>query len=402
MNPETSSIRVIFAGGGTGGHVFPAVAMYEGLRERLGNDAVSALFVGARGGLDGRLLAGAGVPLKLLPGRGVRGASLTNKLLVPFDLARGIAAGIRAIRSFRPDVVVGTGGYASVSMVIAAIIAGTPRVLQEQNSVPGLVNRRLARFADLVLLAFTESRSAVPGGADAAVIGNPLRRLPLPDREEGARFFGLEPARPTVLVFGGSRGAHKLNVAAVDAARALATGDGVQFVLLTGQGDHDFVKDAMDGVEGGVAVRAYLEEMHHAYSAADIAVARAGASSVFELASFAVPSILVPYPHAADDHQRLNAQALEKVGAAVVVSDADLTGQRLTREIESLLKDAQRRTRMKAAMTEWFTKDAALAAADCIIDLAVKKNVVTRVERGIRPGLRDLETVANGLSRTHA
>jgi UDP-N-acetylglucosamine--N-acetylmuramyl-(pentapeptide) pyrophosphoryl-undecaprenol N-acetylglucosamine transferase len=355
--------------------------MHEGLIERLGEGQVTALFVGAKGGLESRLLSGRDVALKLLPGRGVRGASLANKLMVPFDLMRGVVAGVRTVRSFGPDVVVGTGGYASVSMVVAAILTGTPRVLQEQNSVPGLVNRRLARFADLVLLAFTESRSAIPGGADAAVIGNPLRRLPLPDRAEGARFFGLEPHRRTVLVFGGSRGARSLNAAAVDAARQLAgEGGDVQFLLLTGELEHDRIKGAMAGLGSGVAVRAYVEDVHHAYAVADIAVARAGASSVCELAAFAVPSILVPYPYAADDHQRLNAEALQKAGGAVVVADSELTGDRLTREIESLLNDEPRRERMKSALAEWVKDDAALVAADRILEL-VKKNAATAVER---------------------
>jgi UDP-N-acetylglucosamine--N-acetylmuramyl-(pentapeptide) pyrophosphoryl-undecaprenol N-acetylglucosamine transferase len=371
MTLDIDNIRVIFAGGGTGGHVYPAVAMHEGLMERLGGNGVTALFVGATGGLESRLLARSGVRLRLLPGRGVRGASLANKLMVPLDLARGIVSGIRTIRSFRPDVVVGTGGYASVSTVIAAVLTRTPRVLQEQNSVPGLANRRLARFADLVLLAFTESRSAIPGGADTAVIGNPLRRLPPPDRAVGARFFGLSPARPTVLVFGGSRGAHTLNVAAAEAARELAGPGQVQFVLLTGEHDYVAVKRAVEGVEG-IAVRAYLDEIHHAYAVADLAVARAGASSLFELAAFAVPSILVPYPYAADDHQRLNAESLWKAGGAIVVEDAGLTGERMAGEIRAVLRDDAKRERMKASLTGWVRRDAALEAADRIADLVKK------------------------------
>jgi UDP-N-acetylglucosamine--N-acetylmuramyl-(pentapeptide) pyrophosphoryl-undecaprenol N-acetylglucosamine transferase len=383
MTTDETTIRVIFAGGGTGGHVYPAVAMREGLIERLGESAVTALFVGAKGGLEGRLLAGRGVTLKLLPGRGVRGASIANKLMVPFDLLRGVAEGIRTIRSFAPDVVVGTGGYASVSMVVAAILTGTPRILQEQNSVPGLVNRRLAKFADLVLLAFTESRSAIPGGADAAVIGNPLRRLPLPDRAEGARYFGLDPNRRTVLVFGGSRGARSLNEAAVEAARRLAKKENIQFLLLTGDPEYDRIKVAMAELDGEVFVRAYVEDVHHAYAVADIAVARAGASSVCELATFAVPSILVPYPYAADDHQRLNAESLQKAGGAVVVADSDLSGERLTREIEDLLKDEPRCERMKVALTNWVKGDAALVAADRIVDL-VKKNAAATAKRTAR------------------
>jgi len=383
MKNQGTNIRVIFAGGGTGGHVYPAVAMYEGLMERLGDDAVTAMFVGTPGGLESRLLAGIGARLQLLPGRGVRGASLANKLMVPFDLVRGVAGGVGVIRSFRPDVVVGTGGYASVSMVVAAIVTRTPRVLQEQNSVPGLVNRRLARFADLVLLAFTESRSAIPGGADSAVIGNPLRRLPFADRESGARFFGLDPVRPTVLVIGGSRGAHSLNVAAMEAARTLVPGEGVQFILLTGDADHEFVDKALEGLGDAVSVRAYVDEVQYAYAASDVAVARSGASSVFELATFSVPSIFVPYPYAADDHQRLNAEALRKSGGAVVIADGELDGKRLAAEISALLNDAQRMLEMRDKMRSWVKTDAAVQAADQIIGL-VKKNAVSVTNKGPR------------------
>jgi len=386
MASEKTRIRVIFAGGGTGGHVYPAVAMHEALVAKLGEDRVDALFVGAKGGLESRILSSAGDSLKLLPGRGVRGASIADKLIAPFDLMRGVVIGVRTIRTFRPDVVVGTGGYASVAMVVAAILTGTPRILQEQNSVPGLVNRRLAKFADLVLLAFTESRSAIPGGADAVVIGNPLRRSPFADRDASAEFFGLDPGRPTVLVIGGSRGAHSLNVAAVEAAGALTEDAASQLILLTGERDYDYVKGALGDVGGRVAVRAYVEEFHHAYAAADVAVARAGASTVFELATYGVPAVLVPYPYAADDHQRLNADSLRKVGGAIVVDDKELTGARLAGEIATLLADETRRSSMQRAMLEWATPDAADVAADRIIEL-VKKNAVRSAEHSGRPAI---------------
>jgi UDP-N-acetylglucosamine--N-acetylmuramyl-(pentapeptide) pyrophosphoryl-undecaprenol N-acetylglucosamine transferase len=372
MTSSEKNIRVIFAGGGTGGHVYPALAIHESLVDALGDDQVSALFVGARGGLEARLLPELGVDVRLLPGRGVRGASLANKLLAPIDTARGVAACMRTIRDFRPDVVVGTGGYASVSMVVAAVLTGTPRILQEQNSVPGLVNRRMARFADMVLLSYEESTSAVPRGVKTAVIGNPLRRIPTTDRATGAAFFGLDPGKATVLVIGGSRGAHSLNVAAAAAAGELVDEMGAQFILLTGDGDYGDVAKSFEG-NGGVAVRSYVAEVYNAYAAADVAVARAGASSVFELATVGMPSVFVPYPYAADDHQRLNVEALRTAGGAVVVADADLDGSRLAAELRALLGDESRRAGMSGAMKNWVKQDAASAAAGHIVEL-VKKN----------------------------
>ena len=393
---EFSEIRVVFAGGGTGGHVYPALAMYESLVERLGPDRVNALFVGVVGGLEKRLLSESrwDVTLQLLPGRGLRGASLANKLKIPFDVARSITMGVRTIRDFRPDVVVGTGGYASVSMVVASIVTATPRILQEQNSVPGLVNRRLARFADLVLLSYEESRSSIAGGVETLVIGNPLRRTPAPDRIAGAKFFGLDPERPTVLVIGGSRGAHSLNTAAIAATQSLLDETDTQFVVLTGERDFAEVASELDGGDRRLVVRSYVDEIHHAYSVADVALARAGASSVFELAAFGVPTIFVPYPYAADNHQRLNVEPLRKLGAAVVIEDAELDGDRLSIEIRALLEDDLRRAKMSSAMKGWVREDAADEAAGRIIGL-VKKNALRRGEKRV-----GVQRLAAGRKRT--
>jgi UDP-N-acetylglucosamine--N-acetylmuramyl-(pentapeptide) pyrophosphoryl-undecaprenol N-acetylglucosamine transferase len=373
MTGEPMSIKVMFAGGGTGGHVYPAVAIHEGLVDRLGAAQVDAMFVGVKGGLEATLLPQFGHTPTLLPGRGIRGASLSDKFLVPLDLARGVTAGLRMIRAFRPDVVVGTGGYASVSTVVAAMLSRTPRILQEQNSVLGLTNRRLARFADMVLLSYDSSRKEIPEGVEFAVIGNPLRKIAAVDRGTGARHFGMDPARPTVLVMGGSRGAHSLNEAALGAIRELPD---TQFILLTGERNFEGVNDAITDAEsdgGRVAVRAYVDEMHLAYSAADVAVARAGASSVFELAAIGLPTIFVPYPYAADDHQRLNVEPLLEVGGAVMIPDAELDPARLALELRSLLGNADRISGMSDAMRSWSRPAAAEEAAVRIIEL-VKKN----------------------------
>jgi UDP-N-acetylglucosamine--N-acetylmuramyl-(pentapeptide) pyrophosphoryl-undecaprenol N-acetylglucosamine transferase len=385
------SVRVIFAGGGTGGHVYPALAMYEGLCEERGDDSVAALFIGVKGGLESSLFSSRGVDFRLLPGRGLRGASLVNKLRTPFDLIEGVSRSLGIIREFKPDVVVGTGGYASVSMVVAAIFTRTPRVLQEQNSVPGLVNRRLSRFADLVLLSFEESLARIPAGVRTAVIGNPLRRAPESDRRESAAFFGLDPGRPTVLVIGGSRGAVSLNRAAVDAAGVLLDETDTQFILLTGRSDYENIRSQIGtAYPGRVAVRAYLEEVHHAYRASDVAVARAGASSVFELASYGVPAIFVPYPYAADDHQRLNARPLEQAGAAVVVDDSRLDGPVLAGQLRLLLENPQRRAEMTVAMETWVKKDAARAAAGKILSLVENTRGHSEQQTGKKGNSADL------------
>ncbi|HEU4928287.1 MAG TPA: UDP-N-acetylglucosamine--N-acetylmuramyl-(pentapeptide) pyrophosphoryl-undecaprenol N-acetylglucosamine transferase, partial [Candidatus Krumholzibacteria bacterium] len=309
----SDALRIIVAGGGTGGHVYPGIAVIERLEERW---QTRALFVGVRGGVEEKILARAGRDYQALPGYGLRRATAARKLASPLVLLSGVMRAGKILSAFRPDVVLGTGGYASAAVVVASLARRTPRVLQEQNSVPGLVNRKLARYAHLMLLSYDESRRWLPATVPSLVVGNPLRRMPTPSRAQASAFFQLDPSRPTVLIVGGSRGAHSLNLAAADAAALLASERGVQFVILCGSTDRAEVERRTERVSGLVRVLDYLDEMHFAYAASDVAIARSGASSVFELALFGVPSIFVPYPYAADDHQESNAAPLVKAGGA--------------------------------------------------------------------------------------
>lgn len=363
------TLRIMVAGGGTGGHVYPGIAIVEALGESV---RVESLFVGAQGGVEQGIFERASLAHSLLPGYGLRRASLARKLALPVTLAAGVVRAARLVRAFRPDVVLGTGGYASATVVIASMLARVPRVLEEQNSVPGLVNRRLASWADLVLLGYEESRTWLPENVPVRVVGNPIRRLPRTTREEAAAFFGLDASRPVVLVIGGSRGAHSLNMAGADAAAKLARSRDVQFVILTGRADRKEA-ERRAGDSPDVRVLEYLDEVHFAYSLADIAVARSGASSVFELALFGVPAIFVPYPFAADAHQETNAAPLVKAGAAMVIRDADLNGEKLAATLEALLDDATGRSTMTKAMRAWSKPNAAADAARAILDIAKKK-----------------------------
>ncbi|HKW14627.1 MAG TPA: undecaprenyldiphospho-muramoylpentapeptide beta-N-acetylglucosaminyltransferase [Candidatus Krumholzibacteria bacterium] len=372
------TLRIMVAGGGTGGHVYPGIAIVEAIAETSG---VEALFIGAQGGVEQGIFERAALAHSLLPGYGLRRASLSRKLAAPFNIAAGVLRASKLLHAFRPDVVLGTGGFASATVVMASVLARVPRVLQEQNSVPGLVNRRLARYADLMLLGYEESRAWLPERVATRVVGNPIRRLPRTTREEAARFFGLDASRPVVLVIGGSRGAHSLNIAGADAAARLARSNHVQFVILAGRADRKEA-EARVGDAAGVRVLEYLDEVHMAYSLADIAVARSGASSCFELALFGVPAVFVPYPFAADDHQEKNASPLVQAGAALVIGDAELTGENLASVLVSLLDDPARRNAMSAAMHAWSKPNAAADAAGAILEIAKKK------ERGAVAPLR--------------
>jgi UDP-N-acetylglucosamine--N-acetylmuramyl-(pentapeptide) pyrophosphoryl-undecaprenol N-acetylglucosamine transferase len=361
-------MRVMIAGGGTGGHVYPGRAIYNALR-RLG-DGVDVLFVGAKSGVENRIFEELGLPHVLLAGRGVRGTALLSRLVSPFVFLSSMVRATKEILSFNPDVVVGTGGFASVAVVAASVVCGKKRVLQEQNSVPGMANRVLSRFAHLVLLSYKESRGFLHEGVRCDVIGNPLRVKPGENRKDAFAFFELDAALPTVLVFGGSRGAHAINEAARGAVKSILSKRDVQFVFLTGAADYTEVNADLEPLAGRVRVLPFLEQMDKAYQVADLAVSRAGASAVFELAAFGVPSIFVPYPYAADDHQARNVSELAGMDAAVIVPDRELDAEALEAIIFALLDDVDKRGEMARKLRAWAPRDADVEAANRIREVA--------------------------------
>ena len=290
---------------------------------------------------------------------------------------------LRSVVTCRPIVrdasaVLGMGGYASIAPVVAARSVGVPTILHEQNAIPGLANRLLARLATAVALTFEDSRSRFPHSLRMEVTGLPLR----PEiREVGARreelaaearrTWDLEPERTTVLVTGGSQGALHLDQTIADAIRLLADRSDLQLVVLTGPAHEAVVTMALNR-EMGLIVRTapFLERMELALAVADLAIARAGANTIHELAACSIPSILVPYPHATDDHQEANARELERAGAADVYRDRDLTPEGLARRILSLVADRERRTVMAKAGAAWAKPDADERVADLVRDVA--------------------------------
>ncbi len=386
-------MRVMIAGGGTGGHVFPGIAIYEALRRLHGDLAV--LFVGARGGVEKKIFSDAGLPHILLPGRGLRGASFAGRIKAAPSFIAALIRAIREIHAFKPDVVIGTGGYASAAAVIAAVICGRIRVVQEQNSVPGMVNRWLARVSHLVLLSYEESRSFIPRRITCAIVGNPLRIKPggSETRDLGLRFLGLRSDLPTVLIVGGSGGARSLNMHGMAAAKRILAHRMTQFVIIAGDRDYRGILAQSGEYRNDIRVLPFVDEMDKIYSVADVAVSRAGASSVFELALFKTPTIFVPYPFAADDHQRKNVESLEAMGAVEVVRDADLSAELLEQRIIALLDDEARRRDMSLKLEHWARGDAAEQSAE-IITALVKKNARCEVEASARrnPAGRDIIT----------
>jgi UDP-N-acetylglucosamine--N-acetylmuramyl-(pentapeptide) pyrophosphoryl-undecaprenol N-acetylglucosamine transferase len=353
---EETVRRIVFSGGGTGGHLFPALAVAAELRRR--HPAASIAFIGARRGMEQRLVPVAGYPLLSLPLWGIKGRGL------PGRIAAGGAAAVAVLRCLahllarRPDLVVGIGGYASGPAVLAARFLKIRTMIMEQNHYPGATNRWLAPRVDLVCVPSPAARERL--GGRGIVTGNPVR-------EEFAA-IGEPPggAALSLLVFGGSRGARSINRAMADALPALAQlAPPPRIVHQTGAEDEATVREAYRSYpEGQYEVCAFIEEMPARLAVADLVVCRAGASTLAELTAAGRPAILIPYPHAADDHQRHNAETLQASGAAVVVPDAELDGSRLAEQIEELAASPERRRSMGQAARGLGLPDAARRIAD--------------------------------------
>jgi UDP-N-acetylglucosamine--N-acetylmuramyl-(pentapeptide) pyrophosphoryl-undecaprenol N-acetylglucosamine transferase len=322
--------------------------------------SADVVFVGGRRGLEAVAVPEAGFRIRFVPSRGFPRRSWWVWPWAALVNLAGFLQSLFLVLTERPDVVLGTGGYASVSVSLAAWLLGKPLLLQEQNSVPGLANRMLSRIADEVHLSFVEARSYFKRKDHLKVTGNPVRRYILSgDRGTAMDEFGLAPGKPTVFVFGGSRGAKRINIAAVDAMRRLKGRVEVQFILQTGREDYEWAKGEVEKDQLPARVMPFLRRIHMAYAAADLVVCRSGAMTLAEIAVCGTPAILVPYPFAAHDHQVTNAMNLVDRGAASMIPDRELTGERLAQEIAHWLSDRQGLSRMSANARTFARPDAA-------------------------------------------
>lgn len=355
------------SGGGTAGHVYPALAVAGNLAAE--HDDVS--FVGTPAGLEARLVPEAGIAFRALSAEGFdRGRPWT--LLT--SSARIAASTLRAWRWLgekRPDAVVGFGGYVSIPLGLAATLRGVPLVLHEQNSVPGLANRILSRWATAVGVTYEESAALMAHPERVVVTGNPVRPAVLgSSRRLGREGLGLRDAATVLLVFGGSRGARHLNSALVGLSQRLLLMPELQIIHVAGKAEVASVRDALEaaGGDGGGRWRVvdYLDDMGSALAASDLIVARAGATSIAEITALGLPAVLVPYPFATDDHQTKNAAAMVARGAAQLVADCDLDGERFGDVVVGLLGDPSRRATMSAASRALGRPDAAKRVAELV------------------------------------
>ncbi len=367
--PMPRSPRVLISGGGTGGHIFPAIAIANAVR-RAAPDA-EVLFVGAEGRMEMDKVPAAGYRIEGLPIRGFQRGSILRNLSLPWRLLRSLWKARRIVRTFKPDVAVGVGGYASGPTLAAAQRAGIPTLIQEQNSHAGATNRMLARRADRICVAYPGMEKYFPRER-ILLTGNPVREEVVRlegKRPRGMEEFGLDADRPIVFVTGGSLGARGINLG-IEAALPKLKARGVQLIWQTGTPFHARALEAVDRERyADCRVLEFVSRMDLAYAVADMVVARAGAISVSELCLVHMPAILVPLPTAAEDHQTLNARALTDRGAAVLVRD-DRAIAELGGAILALVDDPDERHRLRHAIAGLGLGNAADAIAAEVLRLA--------------------------------
>jgi UDP-N-acetylglucosamine--N-acetylmuramyl-(pentapeptide) pyrophosphoryl-undecaprenol N-acetylglucosamine transferase len=358
---------MLVAGGGTGGHVFPGIALAEEVVGRHpGNDVV---FAGTARGLEATVVPQAGFPIELIEVKGLKGKGILGALLNLLLLPRAFLQSLRVLRKWRPDVVVGVGGYASGPVVLMAWVLRIPTAIQEQNAIAGFTNRVLGWFSRAAFTAFPEAAQYF-GRRKVYQLGNPIRRQLM---ENYMRPEVVHP-RPRLLVFGGSQGAHALNMRVVEALPHLADlRERLVITHQTGARDREAVEKGYRACGFEPDVREFITDMSTAYAESDLVVCRAGATTLAELTVCKKPSILVPFPFAADNHQYVNAKSLVDAGAAVMIEERDLTGERLAQEIQAILSDPTRRSRMARAAGRLGSPQAASEIADVCTELVRRR-----------------------------
>jgi len=347
-------MRVIFAGGGTGGHLFPGLAVAREFQRRDGR--VEILFVGTEQGIEFRVLPKEGFKLETLRVKGIKGRGWRGWLDALYGVPASLVRSLKIISQFRPDCIVGLGGYASGPLLLAAKLKNVRCAIMEQNLRPGFTNKLLGRWVDCVFTAYPQSAEYF-SGARVVESGNPVRWRELPKVSRGEKF--------SLLIFGGSAGARRINYAVIDALRQLTDLQaGLSIIHQTGEADYAAIQEAYRTLPFAAEVTAFIDRMDEAYARADLVLCRAGATTLAELTVFGKAAILVPFPYAIYDHQRGNAQALQERGAAEMILDQELTGTRLAERIRDYFSDRTRIERMAAAARTLGRSD----AAACIVD----------------------------------
>jgi len=362
-------MKVIIAGGGTGGHLFPGIAIAEEILRR--DQASSILFIGTQRGLEKRVLGNMGFNLHTLDVEGIKGRGIAKAISAILKIPRSLVESYRLIRSFCPDIVIGVGGYASGPAVMTARLMGIKTAIAEQNALPGITNRILGKIVDRIFLTFPETKKWFPEKKTIAS-GNPVRAAFL----AGIREAGKSAGKFTLLIFGGSQGAHSINLAVLDSLTYLTKiKDQLKVIHQTGSADLDstLLNYQSRGIDAEVLP--FIMDMAQAFRSADLLICRAGATSIAEITASGKASVLIPFPHAVNDNQKKHAEALVKAGAAVLIREKDISGKTLAETIEKFYHHPELIREMEARSASLGNVRAAADIVDTCMELVTLRNL---------------------------
>ena len=368
-------MNIMISGGGTGGHIYPALTIYKTLETMV--DA-NFLYVGTERGLESRIVPKEGIPFTTLPVQGLQRTLSLDTLVTAGKTISSLWKANRLISKFQPDIVIGTGGYVCGPLLLAAALRGIPTLIQEQNVVPGITNKILSRFVDVVAVGYEEATPHFPNAKQVVYTGNPVRpNVVTANREEARAYFGLQETQTAILVAGGSRGARSINKAMLAVHEHYKGREDIKIIHATGTDEYSRVCERLGIHEGEVYsptshIVPYLDNMDMAMAASDMAIFRSGAIGLAELAVRGIPSILIPYPYAAADHQTFNAKAFVEAGASTMIVDKELDGTRLLQAVDVMLADWGCRERMAQATLQLGKPEAAIEIAK--LALSIKKS----------------------------
>lgn len=367
---KRASKKYLFAGGGTGGHLFPAIAIADDLK-RIDPDA-EILFVGTKNKIEARVLPQKDFNFKPIWISGFQRSLRLQNILFPIKVLVAMMQSLNIINKFKPDVVIGTGGYVCGPVLFVASLRGVKTVIHESNSFPGVVTRLLSKRMNRVFLTFDETKKWLKTTKNIEVTGNPTRYIiGKISRKEGIKYFGLAESKKTLLVFGGSLGAVSINNAILNILDTLIQNN-VQLIWQTGEKDYDrinlILSEKKSDNSKSIWSGKFIDKMEYSYAAADVVVCRSGATTIAELTRTGKPAILIPYPHAAADHQTVNARTLVDAGAALMVTDKD-AGSKLGEMILNLVKDENLCSEMSGKSLMLGKPDAASVIANKIIEM---------------------------------
>ncbi len=362
-------MKIIVSGGGTGGHIYPALTLIDAIKDKRPN--AEFLYVGTKKGLEADIVPKTGINFTALKLEGglERRFTLEN-ISRAANAIWSIKSASDIVKNFKPNVVVGTGGYVCGPILLAASLMKIPTLIQEQNAVAGVTNKILSKFVSKIAVGTRDALKNFPADK-TTYTGNPIRKEVLAAKKiDGLKEFGFTDDKPIVLISGGSRGARSINNAMIDVLKAAAKKNSAQFLHVTGKGEFDSVKEKLADLDApNIKIVPYLYNMPRAMAMADLAIFRAGATGLAELTARGVPAILIPYPYAAENHQEFNAKSLVEAGAARMILNKDLTAELLQKNLDELLVSPEKLKSMAAASLSLGKPNAANEIADLILDL---------------------------------